>query len=134
MNEILLQILMVLLNAVLLAVTLATPILVPRLVRLLAAKRDVATNEVEQEKRAERQSRIEDACVTAVNSIAQGYVSPLKDAASDGKLTEAERKEAFAKAITAARKHLLTLGIEGVDVSSEILEDYIEEAVGRLKR
>ena len=82
------------------------------------------------EAREERQDRILRIITTAVSSTMQTFVSGLKSAATDGKLTAAERKEAFAKTITAVRKHMLN---EGLKESSEILEDYIEEAVARLK-
>lgn len=120
-----------LVDCLLLVVTLCVPILVRHLIRWLNSKRKREETEAEVASRVARQERIEGIVMTATRAVGQTYVSELKAAVADGKLTPEERKEAFAKTITMVHKHLLSEKI--LDVSSEILEDYIEEAVARLK-
>lgn len=129
-TEILTRIIVTLVAALGLYLTLMAPVVVRKVTAWIDAKRGEAEDGVAQEKREARQDRIEQIATMAVGATMQTYVSALKAGAEDGKLQPAERKEAFAKAITTVRKHLLE---EGIDAASEILEDYIEEAVARLK-
>jgi len=63
-------------------------------------------------------ARLSEAVVTAVAETAQVYVDVAKARASDGKLTEAERQEAKARAVSSAK---LYLGSKGVSELSKVL-------------
>lgn len=110
--------------------TLMAPVIIKSVKDWINARRDEARTGVELERAQARQKRIEDIVMMAVNATTQTFTGTLKAKAADGKLTFEEAGEAFSKTITTARKHLIA---SGIDESSEILEDYIEEAVARLK-
>ena len=119
---------MALKGLLLVVVTAATPVLVRRVMDWLASKRAKDESDAGIAEAEDRQRKIENIIVMAVNATAQTYTSALKEAAADGKLTKEEAKEALAKTITTVRKHLIA---SGIPASSELLEDYIEEAVAR---
>ena len=107
---------------------------VRHLVGWLNSKRRLEETEEQIQRREERQSYLENLVVTCVHAVKQTYVDDLKAKAADGKLTPEERAEAMAKTMTMLRKHLLDQGMKYSDAyTSEILTDYVEEAVARLK-
>lgn len=86
---------------------------------------------LDAEKKAAILDQIETATERAVECTMQTYVNDLKKAASDGKLTVAERKEAMAKTITAVKGILLK---DGIDAYSETIRIFAEAAIDRLKK
>lgn len=77
------------------------------------------------------------ACRTAVAEVKQTYVDAIKEGAADGKLTDAERKEAMGRAIGAAKSLLGVKGLKLVGqafgiISGEVdsfLTSHLEAAV-----
>ena len=86
---------------------------------------------LDTEKKAAVLDMVETATERAVEATMQTYVNDLKKAASDGKLTVAERKEAMAKTITAVKAILLK---DGIDAYSETVRIFAEAAIDRLKK
>ena len=70
----------------------------------------------------------------STTAVTQKYVSEMKRLSEDGRLTKADRDEAMRQTLLMIKKHLLDEGIDTqTEILSELLVDYVEEAVARLK-
>jgi hypothetical protein len=129
MNEITTKLFVGLVEVLLTAITLLVPALLVRAMGWIKAKRIEIDAGVDADRMNHRQQMIQDAVSVAVSSVCQTYTDDLKAKAADGKLTQEEREESMAKALTLARKHLIP---NQIDVATDVLKDHIEEAVRRV--
>ena len=78
----------------------------------------------------EEEKAVEDAIVTAIESTNRTYVDEMKAATEDGKLTEAEKKEAMAKSLSTASS---VLSSKGLKIAGNVLNHRIEHKISEIK-